>query len=593
MLFSLALTHALAGTPVNGDFELPGGWTDASPGASTVQRVVQGTAFGDTLDTTGLVFPSPTHAMLLKNGPFDQFTPAIVSSDPLLVTHTTLTVQHFDEIPGLTVAARFRPTDATAVVLSTLTASPGAFTEASVDLSGFCGVEGRVQFAANGSVTGDTPFTLLDDVAVVDLCAEYLDTDDDGFCPLGIDLDDDGTCAADGEAFPAGTPGGDCADDDPTRFPGAFDLPFDGVDQDCSGADFQPNCFADLDADGFGSEPIEGSLGCTGAGESTVDTDCDDTRADAFPGAPELCNGLDDDCDDTVDPDPLVLIWPDRDDDGAGDRDATPVDVCGPVVQGALTGDDCDDTNPFIGPSEVELPADGVDQDCDDAELCWEDTDGDDYGAALAAGPLDCAGFVLLGGDCDDANPQVSPAGIERCNNLDDDCDGEIDEGYGATLYLPDADGDGFGDDAAPPVSSCASDAPEGLVETPGDCDDSDAAVHPEATEVRADGVDQDCDGFEACYTDLDGDGYGALGVQFDPALTCAAPPFADDALDCDDADAAVNPDATEVVGNAIDEDCDGVVDPGVQPPLPAITYGGGACQTGFPGRLPFLVRRR
>ena len=105
-------------------------------------------------------------------------------------------------------------------------------------------------------------------------------------------------------------------------------------------------------------------------------------------------------------------------------------------------------------------------------------------------------GFSEEAGDCDDSNQNVNPDASEWCNDIDDDCDGEIDEfGVidGDTWYL-DADGDGYGSEAASDtVTAC--EQPEGYLEITGDCDDGDATIHPGAAEL-SDGLDNNCDGF-------------------------------------------------------------------------------------------------
>ena len=92
--------------------------------------------------------------------------------------------------------------------------------------------------------------------------------------------------------------------------------------------------------------------------------------------------------------------------------------------------------------------------------------------------------------DCDDADPAVHPFATEICNGVDDDCDGEVDEGY-ALLVYPDQDGDGFG--AEPPVEVC--EPGEDTVRVGGDCDDTDGSVFPGAREIWDDGIDNDCNG--------------------------------------------------------------------------------------------------
>jgi hypothetical protein len=159
--------------------------------------------------------------------------------------------------------------------------------------------------------------------------------------------------------------------------------------------------------------------------------------------------------------------------------------------------------------------------------------------------------------DCDDGDPSVNPYATERCNGIDDNCDGAVDEGV-LHDYHPDADGDGYGTAAV--ISVCVgtpNTSPDG-----SDCDDSNPDVHPTALEICANGIDEDCDGedpaTEIWYADADGDGYG------DPTTSvedCDAPTaFIADSSDCDDGDAAVHPGVAERCDNAIDDDCDGVV---------------------------------
>ncbi len=254
-----------------------------------------------------------------------------------------------------------------------------------------------------------------------------------------------------------------------------------------------------------------------GDGYSVEDGDCDDLDEAVHPDAEESCNGLDDDCDGSIDEDAADAAWwyADSDGDGYGDPDQ--------------------------GVQACEAPE----------------------------------GFVDNGGDCDDTDAFIHPDSSEVCNGLDDDCDDEVDEEIGELWYL-DADGDGWGDEAET-LTAC--DPPSGYTGLPGDCDDQDASVYPDAEEI-CDGLDQDCDGeidegvLLDFYVDADGDGYGdasSTGQACEPGSGLVV-----DDSDCDDSNAWVNPGVASDDCNAVDDDCDGDIDEDVEAGWMLVTVDGG-----------------
>jgi hypothetical protein len=172
---------------------------------------------------------------------------------------------------------------------------------------------------------------------------------------------------------------------------------------------------------------------------------------------------------------------------------------------------------------------------------------------------------VLVDGDCGEGDPLIRPGAGERCNGVDDDCDGQIDEGdVGAgPVWHRDGDGDTFGS-ATETVQRCAQ--PAGYTADSSDCDDGDRAVYPGAVET-CDGRDSDCDGVmddnptgaPSWYADGDNDGFGAGAV----IAACVQPAGAvATRTDCNDATASIFPGAAEAC-NGVDDDCDGQVDEG------------------------------
>ncbi len=255
---------------------------------------------------------------------------------------------------------------------------------------------------------------------------------------------------------------GDCNDSDPNTYPGAVDVPGNGIDEDCSGSDTPLS--VDADGDGVPS-----------------DQDCDDQDFNNAPGLFENCDGQDNDCDGLVDED--------------FDEDADGVTTCGPDLSFGTDDDDCDDsaaTGSNNYPGNVEI-CDGEDNDCDAAIDELFDEDGD--------GSSSCGADGIYGtedDDCDDNNASIEPDLWDDCDGVDVNCNGLVDEdcdtGGGGLYCYHDSDGDGVGGSGVIETSDTDCNDP-GESGTTGDCDDNNSSIYPGAVEVPQNGVDEDCDG--------------------------------------------------------------------------------------------------
>ena len=334
----------------------------------------------------------------------------------------------------------------------------------------------------------------------------WSDFDDDGDADC-VDNDDDNDGVNDDE---------DCVDDDPTIYPGAVEA-CNGKDDNCDGAidegwpdadaDGVADCVDDDDDDDgvidsedncpFIPNPLQADADGDGPGDACDPDDdndgvpdvedCAPFDAGVFPGNPEVCNGVDDDCDGEVDEDfgdndgDGLSDCVDSDDDNDGVPDAA--DNC-PMVQ-----------NPLQINSDSDPMGDACDPDDDN------DADPDET-------------------DCAPTDPGINHQAFEQCNGLDDDCDGEVDEGYA------DSDGDG--------QANCVDDDDDGDGVTDG-ADNCPLVANPGQEDQDGDGVG------DVCENDTDGDG--------DPDMT-----------DCKPTDPLIHHGATEEC-NGLDDNCNSLVD--------------------------------
>ncbi len=362
-----------------------------------------------------------------------------------------------------------------------------------------------------------------------------------------------------------------------------------GQPEDCNGQD--DDCDGQKD-EGFANTDGDAQADCV---DPDDDNDADPDTADCRPldsaffhGAIETCNGQDDDCDGQKDEGFLdtdadgLRDCVDPDDDNDADPDATdckPLDAtighngtevcdgldndCDTVVdEGAADFDhdgvgdcvdldddgdgdpdtaDCKPLDPAVGHGITET-CNGVDDNCDgQKDEGFVDTDAD--GLRDCIDDDDDNDDSPDGLDCKPKNPAISPLEAETCNGVDDDCDGSTDEAFG------DTDGDASADCVDPDDDNDAD--PDAT-----DCRPVNPLIHHAANEI-CDGVDNDCDtGVDEGFTDTDLDG------ARDCVDTDDDNDGDPDATDCAPLNAAVGHQASDTC-NGVDDDCDGVADEG------------------------------
>ena len=334
--------------------------------------------------------------------------------------------------------------------------------------------------------------------------------------------------------------GGDCNDNDANVHGYSPCSPTrreycNGLDDDCDGTIDGPLC-----------SPITSDF--DGDGYSYQDGDCNNDNAAIYPGATEICDQLDNNCNGQVDEG--FSYYLDNDGDGYGTNSSTTFSCSGVPSGYASQGGDANDNDGSIHPG-VWDGCDNIDNDGDgqfdeDGTVVsvYIDADGDGYGTGtvftitIVCGSGMPSGYSTNNTDFNDFCLTCYPGSTELCDGMDNTGEGQIDEGLTQSTFYRDVDGDGYGNPSNS-TSTCA--APAGYVTDNTDCNDNCATCHPGGTEICGNMYDEDCNGIiDGCVFDVDLDGYTNLTG------------------DCDDANANVHPGAHEICNNGIDENCDG-----------------------------------
>ena len=393
-------------------------------------------------------------------------------------------------------------------------------------------------------------------------CDTLTDEEDATGCTMFFydgDYDDygssDSKCLCSGEGFYVATTNGDCVDNNPSINPGATEI-CNNLDDDCD------------------ENTLDGS-GVTAPLNSNQEGICHETRQACVVGVwedyyvftgyeatEENCDGVDNDCDGSVDEDLTTTYYFDDDEDGYGNLSVT-IEACGLPTGYSENSLDCRDDLPAINPAALELCGDGLDNNCngetdeEDALECtifYLDGDGDLFGTddsrclCSPDGDYDTEAT----NDCVDDNPLIYPGAVEECNGVNDDCDSTTADGSGVVAPMNNIqEGVCFGSQ-----QFCSE----------GDWEDYYYTIPGyEEDEESCDEIDNDCDGetdedlTTTYYFDDDDDGYGNASITIE---ACGLPTgYSANSLDCRDDLPAINPSALELCGDGLDNNCNGETD--------------------------------
>jgi hypothetical protein len=327
--------------------------------------------------------------------------------------------------------------------------------------------------------------------------------------------------------------------------------------------------YADTDADSFGNAGSPLSACSPPIGYVLNSQDCNDNNANVNINATEICNTFDDDCDGLINEGlAITTYYLDNDGDGFGNPSISQ-NSCTPLSGYVTNNTDCNDSNAQVKPGATEI-CNLIDDNCNGQineglifVNYYIDSDLDGYGAGTATNsctPI-FGNYVTNNLDCNNNNANIRPNASEVCNSIDDNCNILIDEGLQFINYYLDTDGDGFG--AGTALNSCSN--PGSSYSTSNtDCNNNNPNISPNAIEI-CNGIDDNCntlvdDGlsFTTFYLDDDHDGY-----YLSTLTACISPgsSYTSNGIvlgDCNNFDPNINAGASEICGNAIDENCDG-----------------------------------